>query len=87
MPLDIYSNIWYNTEYNVSLFFKENSKGDLPMLLAFAIILIFGLAVGGEYLTGGGRHGFKRCVFSLRFLKKFTFQLVASVLILMAKAF
>lgn len=54
------------------------------MLLAFGIILIFGLAVGGELLVSGGKVSFKGAVLSLGFLKRFIFQLVASILIFMA---
>ncbi|MBE6707350.1 MAG: hypothetical protein E7577_06895 [Ruminococcaceae bacterium] len=54
------------------------------MLSAFAIILIIGLAVGGDFLTFGGKFEFKRCIFSLRFLKKLIFQSVVSILLFMA---
>ena len=54
------------------------------MLLAFGIILIFGLAVGGELLVSGGKVSFKGAILSLGFLKRFIFQLVASILIFMA---
>ena len=68
----------------LSLFFKELFKGDLRMLLAFAIILIFGLSLGGEYLTSKGKFSFKGSILTWGYLKTFVFQLVASILLFMA---
>lgn len=54
------------------------------MLLALGIILITGLAIGGEYLSDNKNFEFKRSILSLDFAKKLIIELVASVLLLMA---
>ena len=54
------------------------------MLLAFGIIFLIGLAVGGEFLLNGRGVGFKRCIFSLNFGKKLIIEVVVSLILLMA---
>ena len=54
------------------------------MLLALGIILIIGLAIGGEYLLWRKDFEFKRCIMSLNFAKKVIIDVVASVVLLMA---
>ena len=54
------------------------------MLLVLGIILIIGLAVGGEYLLCRQDFEFKRNILSLNFAKKLIIDLVLAVLLLMA---
>ena len=54
------------------------------MLLALAIIIFCALASGGEYLTRAKGRSFKACILCLSFLKKFLFELVATVVLFLA---
>ncbi len=54
------------------------------MLLALGIVLIIGLAIGGEYLLDKKDFEFKRSILSLNFAKKLIIDLLASVILLMA---
>ena len=54
------------------------------MLLAFGIILLIGLAIGGEYLLRGKEVGFKRCILSLSFAKRLAIELAAAILLFSA---
>ncbi len=54
------------------------------MLLALGIILIIGLAIGGEYLLDRQNFKFKRNILSFAFAKKLIIDLSASVILLMA---
>ncbi len=54
------------------------------MLLALAIVIFIGLAVGGECVFRGRGRGFKACIFSLSFLKKFLFEFIATAVLFLA---
>ena len=54
------------------------------MLLALGIILIIGLAIGGEYLLDRENFKFKRNIMSFAFAKKLIMDLLTSAILLMA---
>ena len=60
------------------------SREIIRMLLALAILIFCGLAVGGEYLARGRRLGFRQSILCPSFIKKFFIELVAVIVLFSA---